>query len=392
MGPSSDNPTRRLRIAVLNRVFSPTGGGAERYSIALVEQLAQRHEIHVFAQQINHKWPGVTYHTVSSPLKKSRWMNQLWYANATKRATQHGFDVVQSHENCWSGQVQTVHVLPTHYKLFHGVSGGQRLMRWLKVWTSPRLMTYIRLERARFAPMHNRCIVATSKTLMSQMASAFPDSASLLQVLTPGVTLPAAPSTPVARLAARQRLGLPAGGNGLLFIGNDYAKKGLDTLLAAMAKLDADTWLAVVGNAVHIPEYRDHAKAAGIEARVHFLGALNDINDAYLAADCLVHPTLEDTFAMVVMEAMSHGLPVVLSGEKYCGISSMLANESNALILKDPRDTTELCTALNRVLKDQSLRQKLSAAALEFASAHQWSAVALQQEQIYFAVTGDRCA
>ena len=34
-------PDRRLRVAVLNRVFVPTGGGAERYSMALVEQLAQ---------------------------------------------------------------------------------------------------------------------------------------------------------------------------------------------------------------------------------------------------------------------------------------------------------------------------------------------------------------
>ena len=43
---------KRLRIAVLNRIFRPTGGGAERYSIALVEQLAADHDIHVFAQQI----------------------------------------------------------------------------------------------------------------------------------------------------------------------------------------------------------------------------------------------------------------------------------------------------------------------------------------------------
>ena len=53
---------RRLRIAVFNRTFSPTGGGAERYSIALVEELAQRHDVHVFAQQIDHALPGVTYH------------------------------------------------------------------------------------------------------------------------------------------------------------------------------------------------------------------------------------------------------------------------------------------------------------------------------------------
>ena len=130
---------RRLRIAVLNRVFSPTGGGAERYSIAMVEQLAQRHEIHVFAQQIDHHWPGVTYHLMSSPLTRPRWVNLLWYAATTWWATRRGFDIVHSHENTWHGHVQTVHVLPLKYNLFQGRSGWRWVLRCLKVATSPRL-------------------------------------------------------------------------------------------------------------------------------------------------------------------------------------------------------------------------------------------------------------
>ena len=50
-----DSSPRKLRVAVFNRTFSPTGGGAERYSIALVEQLSARHEVHVFAQVIDHQ-------------------------------------------------------------------------------------------------------------------------------------------------------------------------------------------------------------------------------------------------------------------------------------------------------------------------------------------------
>ena len=114
---------RRLKIAVLNRVFSARGGGAESYSIRLVEQLAARHEIHVFAQQIEHQWPGVSYHRVSSPLRKPRWINQLWYAAATWLATRSGFDVVHSHENTWHGRVQTIHVKPVRHNLLGGRSG-----------------------------------------------------------------------------------------------------------------------------------------------------------------------------------------------------------------------------------------------------------------------------
>ncbi|MDD5472307.1 MAG: glycosyltransferase, partial [Sideroxydans sp.] len=113
-------PARRLRIAVLNRQFSATGGGAERYSMALVAQLAAQHEIHVFAQHIDHDVPGVSYHRVSKLVSRPRWLNQLWYAGVTWWATRRGFDVVHSHENTWHGQVQTVHVLPIKYNLFQG--------------------------------------------------------------------------------------------------------------------------------------------------------------------------------------------------------------------------------------------------------------------------------
>ena len=127
--------SKRLRIAVLNRTFVSTGGGAERYSIALVEQLAQRHEIHVFAQEIDHTWPGVTYHRLPRPFVKPRWLNQLWFALSSWWATRCGFDVVHSHENTWHGEVQTVHVLPVRYSLFHGRMGLGLALRWVKVAT-----------------------------------------------------------------------------------------------------------------------------------------------------------------------------------------------------------------------------------------------------------------
>ncbi|MDP2817113.1 MAG: glycosyltransferase family 4 protein [Polaromonas sp.] len=376
------SPPRRLRIAVLNRVFETTGGGAERYSVALVEQLAQRHEVHVFAQQIKHDAPGVTYHKVVMPLRKPRWINQLWYAFATWRATRNGFDIVHSHENTWHGQVQTVHVLPVKHNLFHGRTGFKLVLRWLKVITSPRLLAYLWLERMRFAPQGNRRVVVTSTSLGDTMAATYPASVPATSVITPGVHLPEASSDADKRVA-RQQLGLPVAGRCLLFVGNDYKKKGLDTLLQAMASLPDDVVLAVVGSAAHISAYARQAETAGIAKRVFFLGALPDVMLAYRAADILVHPTLEDTFAMVVLEAMVHGLPVVVSGAAYCGISGLLSPGQNALILEDPRDAQELAQILNQLLGDAALRQQLGEQARAFASHYQWQDIARQQEAVY---------
>lgn len=374
---------QKLRIAVFNRTFSPTGGGAERYSIALVEQLAARHEMHVFAQEIDHQWPGVTYHKVSAPLRKPRWVNQLWFATATWWATRRGFDVVHSHENTWHGEVQTVHVLPVKHSLFEGRQGLRRVLRWIKVVTSPRLLAYLWLERARYAAFAGRQVVVTSESLRPIMEASYPASRAAVSVITPGITLPDLPIGAGRKSEARAQLGLPAEGTCLLFVGNDYRKKGLGTLLQALAQLPGDVSLAVVGNAAHIAEFRAMAEALKLGARVFFLGALKDVAPAYEAADVLVHPTFEDTFAMVVLEAMAHGLPVVVSGPKYCGISGLLRQGVNALLLDDPRDAGELTQVLGNLLGQPALRQTLSEGAVAFAVHYQWREIALQQEALY---------
>jgi glycosyltransferase involved in cell wall biosynthesis len=373
---------RRLRIAVFNRVFSPAGGGAESYSIRIVEQLAARHEVHVFAQRIEHEWPGVTYHLVPCPLAKPRWINQLWYAASTARATRHGFDVVHSHENTWHGQVQTIHVKPARYNLLAGRSGWKLALRWLKIALSPRLVANLRLEAARFKTTPGREVVLTSEVLRAQAVAAYPEAASLMSVITPGVNPPAdGPS----RGEARRLLGLPQSGALLLFVANDYARKGLDTLLAAMARLPEGTMLAVVGNADGIPTFKERARGLGLAEQVHFLGPMKDVGLSYRAATVLAHPTRDDTFAMVVLEAMAHGLPVVVSGPAHCGISALLVDGANALLLEDPRNDKQLGAALNRVLSEPGLGTQLSEQGVAFAQQHTWEEAARKYEALYFA-------
>ena len=371
-------PAGGLRIAVLNRVFRARGGGAESYSIRLVEQLAARHEVHVFAQEIGHSWPGVTYHRVSGPLRKPRWLNQLWYATASWLATRRGFDVVHSHENGWQGRVQTIHVKPVRHNLLGGRTGARRALRWLKIATSPRLLTYLCLEGARFRP--GRQVVLTSSSLQADALAAYPQALGAMTVVTPGVAMPA-PGWD--RAAARRELGLPAHGRLLLFVANDYERKGLTTLLAALVTLPRDVQLAVVGDTGQAQRFRDLAAAAGVEKRVHFLGALDGVARAYRAADMLVHPTLDDTFAMVVLEGLAHGLPVVVSGPAQCGISTLLRDGKDALLLTDPQDSQELLDTLQRLLADQALQQRLSANGRAFAQGHSWERAAQEYERLY---------
>ena len=380
----------RLRVAVLNRLFKPTGGGAERYSIALVEHLAQQHEIHVFAQEIAHQWPGVTYHQVPLPFRRPRWINQLWFATATWWLTRKGFDVVHSHENTWHGNVQTVHVLPVQYNLFAGRTGWQRALRWLKVLTSPRLLTYLGLEKLRYQVVDGRCIVLPSNGLTATMVKTFPQTKAALRILTPGISEVPGPASDELKRQARAFLGLPAKGFCILLVGNDFRKKGLPALLIALKKMSEDCYVAVVGNPTQTVYVEPDIGHLGLRGRVFFLGAMTSVQSAYQAADCLAHPTLEDTFAMVVLEAMGHGLPVVASNARYCGISELLSDGGNAMLLENPLDSVELARVLEQVFLDADLRCRLSDGAVAFAAQHLWSQQALRLDAIYQSVNPPR--
>lgn len=368
-----------MRIAVLSRNFSARGGGAERYSVAVVGQLAQRHEVHVFAQHFENAIPGVHYHRVPCPMMRPRWINQLYFAWATWRATRKNFDVVHSHENTWHGEVQTVHVLPIRHNLFAARKGMDKLLRWVKIVTSPRLLAYLWLEASRYKARPGRHVVLTSNTLLDVMLSCYPHTAPMLTVIPPGVDKVEGRPSEEAKQAARARLGLPLEVQLLLFVGNDFRKKGLPVLLRAMESLPAEVHLAVVGNSPRIDDMRQLARP--VAGRVHFLGSMHDVADAYRAADCLVHPTLEDTYAMVVLEAISHGLPVVVSGARYCGISAELQHLQDAVMLSDPLDFRSVGDAIRVVLDDANLAARLSTRALEFANDKTWLDVGLAYEK-----------
>jgi UDP-glucose:(heptosyl)LPS alpha-1,3-glucosyltransferase len=86
---------------------------------------------------------------------------------------------------------------------------------------------------------------------------------------------------------------------------------------------------------------------------------------------------------MVVLEAMAHGLPVVVSGPAHCGISAQLRDGQEALLLADPRDAAQLARRIEAVLNQSALAEQLRKQGLTFAQAHSWESAALQYEALY---------
>ena len=95
---------------------------------------------------------------------------------------------------------------------------------------------------------------------------------------------------------------------------------------------------------------------------------------------------------MVVLEAMSHGLPVIVSGPKYCGIAGLLQHGTNAVILDDPEDASQLHQAIGQVLTQPALRHHLIQGASDFAMHYEWREMAHRQEALYFSAMAEKAA
>ena len=96
-----------------------------------------------------------------------------------------------------------------------------------------------------------------------------------------------------------------------LFVGNVKYAKGIDLLLQAFERFDVpEKRLTIVGSNEE-PEFLAKALPGGVE----YLGKLGReaLAEAYARADVLVSPSRADGFGFVVAEAMSAGLPVIVS-------------------------------------------------------------------------------
>jgi glycosyltransferase involved in cell wall biosynthesis len=176
----------------------------------------------------------------------------------------------------------------------------------------------------------------------------------------------------VAALRASERQGRQFGANErvLLLIGNDWHNKGLGALLeAASLCRDLPLRLLVVGQEDPSP-FRAVARRLHVEERVSFAPPDDHVLRFYAAADILVAPSFEDSFNLPALEAMSCGLPVIVSGN--AGISEWIVHGTNGLVLQDARDSRELAEAIRNLLRDPEWMRRMGENAAQTAATLSW--------------------
>jgi glycosyltransferase involved in cell wall biosynthesis len=145
------------------------------------------------------------------------------------------------------------------------------------------------------------------------------------------------------------------------------AKKGLDTLLEACAlltNLGLDIRCEVIGDGPRRAKLEQQAQRLGLVERVDFAGGRDDdtVRHAYDQAAVFVLPCRrtskgdQDGLPVSIVEALSVGVPVVTT--PVSGIPEVVHDGVSGLLVP-PDDPTALAAAIERVLSDVGLRQRL---------------------------------
>lgn len=128
------------------------------------------------------------------------------------------------------------------------------------------------------------------------------------------------------------------------FIGHNYARKGLETLLKGLSILkNREFHLSVIGKEKNTSRFVALAKKLNLDKHVTFFGMRSDIRSFYQLADALVIPSFYDPFANVTVEALGMGVFVVSS--KTNGGHEIL-NSSNGSIIESLNDAESMAKAL----------------------------------------------
>lgn len=177
---------------------------------------------------------------------------------------------------------------------------------------------------------------------------------------------PASRPAPSDRIALRHRYGIPADATLLVAVGRMIEKKGFQDLLPAVAMLCGEfrgLHLLLVGDGPSRPELEAKARDLGIAERVHWAGWQTDPDAHYACSDVFVCPSRHEPLGNVILEAWSHGLPLVSTRSDG---AAELVRDGESGILCDPGSPGALAAGIRQMLEmPREARERLGRAGLD---------------------------
>jgi UDP-glucose:(heptosyl)LPS alpha-1,3-glucosyltransferase len=369
-----------MRLAIIRQRYTPYGG-AERFVEAALEALLERG---IAITLYTRSWPQTRVQLIEPVLCNPLYVGRLWRDLSFARAvcgkiSRQPPELVQSHERLLCCDVYRagdgVHQVWLEERLRDAPPFARRLVEW-----SPYHRYVLDMERRLFASPALRAVICNSKMVKDEIRERFGFAADALHVIYNAVDSDVfSPQLKHHRGAVRAKLGVPDTATVFLLVGSGYARKGVASAIAALARLPGDTYLFVVGRDKSRGRYKRLARDLGVGARVGLLGPQEDPRPFYGAADAFVLPTLYDPCPNAALEAMACGLPVVTSTK--CGAAELVV-EHDAGFVCPARDVDSLAWHM-MTLTDAGARATLGARAREAVLPFTPAAMTLQLVLLY---------
>ena len=166
----------------------------------------------------------------------------------------------------------------------------------------------------------------------------------------------------------------------IIYTGNLYPHKNANILIEALAKLPYLHLKIICARNYFTKRLQKFIKKNKVTHRVKFLGYIPDkeFKKIYSRALALVHPSLMEGFSLTGLEAMALNCPVISSN-----YSCLPEIYQDSVLYFDPHNVTELIEQIEKLYKDQPLRQKLIEAGHQQLKKYSWTKTAKETFAVY---------
>jgi UDP-glucose:(heptosyl)LPS alpha-1,3-glucosyltransferase len=354
-------------------------GGIERYVRELsVRMAAAGHEVHVItARRPESGFDKIHFHLVRVLKILPGFMRgEAFRRSSESLLREHNYDIVHSQGNdCLIHNVFTVH---SCHKAW--VSKAKKFGWWeyLKKTIYPVHRVFVRNEEANCRRYKN--IIAVSGEVKREIVVFHNVPEKDIEVIYPGVDLDKFnPNRTNAAESVRRPLGLKDDDFVILFVANEFRRKGLSNIIRALALLKKrSVKLLVVGKGMRWL-YKLQALKMGLDGQVVFVRPQKDVAAYYSASDLFILPTKHEAFGMVISEAMASGLPVIVS--RLAGAAELIREEK--CLLNDPFDVSEIASKLGYFADNRGAARQIGKMMRSAVEQCSWDATAKRTMAVY---------
>jgi glycosyltransferase involved in cell wall biosynthesis len=148
-----------------------------------------------------------------------------------------------------------------------------------------------------------------------------------------------------------------------------------------------DVRLIIAGpNDGELTNLRKLAEELRINKRVHFMGQVSseEKSSLFSSADVFVHPSVQDIFAITILEASASTLPVIAFDTE--GSREMILDGETGVLVKE-RSYGELARAIEKLLGSESVSRTLGQNGRKYVSnSFSWQKTVAGLEKIYYSI------